>query len=246
MKKIASILFWFFLIGCGLAGIARAEFTVNDVAGFNVNSKAPSSGAFVSCTGNTTSPASYTFTAHATGTAGNRWTAVVFGGRDGTTDWSTTSATLDGNAMAEVADTANASSLVETSIYIIANPTGTTATIVVTPSESIATAFICVFALYDLNSATAFDIATNFDTAGAAIDLSVDNPSGCVAIGAATSQTNSITHTWTGLTEQSDQFSGDAEASFTSAGSSTAGVPLSITVDPTGTNDVAGASASFC
>lgn len=229
-----------------LATPVRADLTVNNLIGFGVGGSAPpASVSFVGCTADTGNNTTYTFTNHATGTAGNRWTIVGIGGRDGTTDWSWSSATIGGTNAPEVVDSYNAASVSDAAIYILANPTGTTSTITVTASEAIAAAIVCVWAAYDLTSATAYATNSAFDTAAGALTLSLNVPSGGIAVGVAAAQVDSVTHTWTGLTERSDQGSGDAEVAVSSADSTTVGTPLAVTVDASGSNDSNGATASF-
>lgn len=224
---------------------AAAELTTTQLTGFNVGGAAPASLSFVSCTTDTSNLSTYTFTSHATGTAGNRWTIVSFHGRRSSANWSYSSATVGGNSATEVIDTANASSVVQSAIYIIANPSGTTATIVVNTSVAVASMTVCVWAGYDLQSATAVDTASAFSSTSAAMTLDLDISSGGFAVGAATSQTGTPTHTWTGMTERSDAASGDIEHTYSAADTNTAGAPRSVSADGSGVNNSVGVSASF-
>lgn len=220
------------------------------LAGFLINSYSVVPGiasiSFVGCTESSTDQTTYTFTDHATGTAGNRWTIVGVASFEGTTDFSTASMTVGGNAASEVVDSADTGALTQAALYIISNPSGTTATIVVTASEAIAAMNICVWAAYDILSATAHDTGTDFETASAALDLSLNVPTD--GIGVAMTASNAFSSpatTWTGMTERVDDPGPEASASYSGADTTTVGTPLSVTSDWNGSLDSTGVSASF-
>lgn len=224
------------------ATLAQAGMLINSYQ-FGV----PATISFVGCTSDETNLTTYTYTNHATGTAGARRTIVGVGLRDGTTDFSTASMTVGGVSATEAADTADTGSLVQSAIYIIDNPSGTTATIVVTASEAIQSMTVCVWAAYDVISITPADTAINFQTASAALTLDLDVTGGGVAVGMATVNNSAGgTATWTGMNERSDAASGGAnEHGQSSADTTTEGTPVTVSADFTGTEDATGATASF-
>lgn len=226
---------------------AQAEFTVNDLGGFSVGGAAgPASVSFVGCTQNVVDGATFTFTDHATGTAGARKTIVGVGGNDSATDWSYSSMTVGGVAATEVAgtDTANAGSLVQSAFYIIDNPSGTTATIVVTPSEAVTYMAVCVWAAYDVVSETPNDVAAVFSTNSSSMDVSLDVPADGFGVGMYAHQSGTATVTWTGMTERAD-IRTSGEAGVSAADTATAGTPFSATADGSGTVDSVASTASF-
>lgn len=210
----------------------------------------PASISFVGCTASVSANTVYTFTNHATGTAGARKTIVSASAKDNATIFSIDSMTVGGVSATEVVDnSADTGSLVQNALYIIDNPSGTTATIVVTASESMSNMTVCVWAAYDLLSTTATATASQFQTASAAITLSLNVSTDGIGVGISSVSSDSDTATWTGLTERVDALAESGAPgevmSYSGADTATAGTPLSVTADWTGTDDSAGVSASF-
>lgn len=239
-----------------LALIAALTFGIQPaLAGFLLNSFAvapsvPATVSFVGCTRSTSDLTTYTFTTHATGTAGTRKTIVGVSAIDSATDYSTSSMTVGGASATEVVDSADTGSLVQSSIYIIDNPSGTTANIVVTMSEAVTALGICVWAAYDLGSETATGTAAQFQTASEAITLDLNVNAGGVGVGmSAVNFATSQATTWTGMTENADaeldQGPASVDAGYSGASTATAGTPLAVTTDWNGTGDAIGVSASF-
>ncbi|MDZ4818541.1 MAG: hypothetical protein SGJ20_06155, partial [Planctomycetota bacterium] len=202
---------------------------------------------FVSCTTSAANLTTYTFTAHATGTAGTRKTIVGVTGEDGTSDFSVDSMTVGGVSAAEVVDSANASSAIQSALYIIDNPSGTTADIVVTFSEAVTSSAVCVFAAYDISSETAVATASQYQATSANIVLSLDVSADGVAVGQSAFEGSSQTTTWAGLVENAPE-SCSAEACASSAHyteDATASSPLTAGSDWTGSGESIGVSASF-
>lgn len=198
---------------------------------------------FVDDSSNATSASVYTFTDHATGTAGNRWTIVGIAAVDSDVDFHTSGVTVGGVAATEIIDSANASSVQQSSLYIIYNPAGTTATIEVTMSETVLDCAISVWAAYDLQSPTAVDTASVFLDGTTDLTLSLDIPAEGIAVAMAGIRDSGSTADWTGLTERSDAVVG--VLNYTSADSSTAGTPLAVTVNFSQSQHSTGVSASF-
>lgn len=223
-------------------------------AGFVINpfqfGAAAASISFVSCTADTSNSTTYTFSSHATGTAGTRKTIVGVSGLDAATSFSVSSMTVGGAAAAESVDNSvDTGSLIQTAIYIIDNPSGTTATIAVTFSEAITSASVCVWAAYDIISETPVDTANQFQTASANIDLSLDVSAGGVAVGMSAQNHTNLFGAWAGMTERSfavvENATNPEDHSQSSADTTTTGTPLTVGKDFTETADSAGTSASF-
>lgn len=217
-----------------LAPACAQEFNV-----FHQYAKAPTATpatvSFVGCTASSSDLTTYTFTDHATGTAGNRTTIVAAYGEDGASDFSPVSMTIGGvSANAQTAAWGTTSRAVQGRIFSLANPSGTTATIAVTFSEAITAAQVCVWAAYDLQSATATDSATNETTDGSPVTLDTDVPADGIAVGGGINGlTGACNVTYVGLTEQ---FSDDPSGEFCGSAAdfdndASADVPLTISCD---------------
>jgi hypothetical protein len=201
---------------------------------------------YVSATENGAAATTYTFTDHATGTAGaTRKTIVGACGDDGQTNFSIASMTVGGSAAAEVADTANAGAAAQCALYIIDNPSGTTATIAVTFSEAISHASIAVWAAYDLNSSTQTDFAVGFHTSAAAITLSSDIQADGIGVGVCLTMNDAQTTTWVGLTERDDSVGANITITAADTVQASAQTPLTISCDMSGSSDTVGAVAAF-
>jgi len=235
-----------------LSLIAALTFGVQPaLAGFVINSfsfAAPVAAtiSFVSCTTDAANLTTYTFTAHATGTAGTRKTIVGVSAEDASSDFSVASMTVGGVSATEVVDSANASSLVQSALYIIDNPSGTTADIVVTFSEDVTSAAVCVFAAYDISSETAVATASDYQSVSENLVLSLNVSADGVAVGQSANTGASAITTWTGLVENAPESS--AEYAISSAHydeDATASSPLTAGSDWNGSGDAIGVSASF-
>jgi hypothetical protein len=190
----------------------------------------------------------YTFNAQPVGGAGNRKTIVGVAGRDSAIDFTILSVTVNGVAATNVVTNAiETGSTIQTGIFIIDNPTGVTADIVVTFSEIITQCGIAVWAAYDLVSSTPTDTAQQFQTASANIDLSLDVQAGGVAVGMSGAGGAAAVCAWAGLVEQFDADAPTEAFSYSGAGyTAVAGqTPLTTGADWTGTDDAAGVAASW-
>lgn len=221
-------------------------------AGFFVNSYSlapvgtPASVAFQACTSDTSDLTTYSFAGAAIGPEGNKTVAVVVTGGDPATAFGVSSMTIGGVSATELVDFEGVGRLTNTAIYALGSVTGTTATISVTWSEAITEMQICVFALYDLNSATPTNTVSGFTTGGAALSLDSNVDALGVVVGGCSTAAASQTHTWTGLTERSDATVGgysDTSADYTEDASPSS--PLTIVCDVTGINATTGAVAAF-
>lgn len=122
------------------------------------------------------------------------------------------SVTFNGNAMTPITDNLQ-SGLLRVRAFIIAAPTGDTATIVGTYSNSTANTSISVFALYGLNSTT--PISEDFDStvSSLALQTSIDVQSGGGSIHVAGTTTNNRTFTWTGTAGEVKVYENSSTAS---------------------------------
>ncbi len=217
--------------------------------GFEVGGVAPATVTFGDCVIDTTDLTTYSFTLN-TGTAGaNRHTVIVAFGLDGASAYNVTGITVGGDAANEVVDE-DATGLPNSAIYILANPAGTSETTEVTFSEQISVGAACAFALYDLQSATAFASTADDDTASGALVLDLNTPADGVAVGGCINNTLTAAATWTGMIERDEQTGGGGTQPHTISVAdfdedASASTPLSVTCDLTGTTDASGVTASF-
>lgn len=226
-----------------VAQAAAGTFLINP---YKVAALVPSI-TFVGCeTGQTANATSYTFTNAQMGAADpTRKNIVAVGVTDTGTTLGITSMTVGGNSATEVVDEDGTLAL-DTAMYIIDNPTGTTATVVVTPTEQVESAIICTWALYNVSSSTAFASVADDDTSAGALILNHNTSAAGVSAGFCLTKDSAATTTWTGLTENTPEAS-HAEASASPATLTTvsASTPLSVTCDWSGTNDTSGVAAHF-
>lgn len=192
----------------------------------------------------------YTFSSKSLGIAATgRRIIVGILGRDSATAFSISGVTCGGVAMAEVVDSNNAGSFVQAAIYILQVDAGTSADIVATFSEAITSAACVVWAAYDLASSTAVASIAAFQTASANLVLSLNVSAGGVAVGVTMNNkagSPGVTVTWAGLAEDMNADIGAAvEGTYSGASGTTAGTPLTVGADWTGTDDAIGAAASF-
>jgi hypothetical protein len=94
-------------------------------------------------------------------------------------------------------------------IYGAIVPTGTSATVTVTTAGNYNSGAIGTYAIYGLNSTTAFNTASGQTAGATSVTALLDIPSRGVAIAAATSEASGSAHTATGLTEDAD-FAGES------------------------------------
>lgn len=140
----------------------------------------------------------FTFASQSIGTEGSRRYVVVAVMNIGST---VTGVTIGGITATNVTGSA-----FDPTFYMALVPTGTTATVVVTQSASVAsTVSITVWSVRNIRSATA--VATSTSTASPA-NLDLNASSNGVVIALAYSGSNGATYSWTGLTEDYEQTSG--------------------------------------
>lgn len=246
MKTLAHILAIIFGLFSAVHP-ASAMLMINELVGFQAGGVTPASISFVGCTSVADAASPLTYTNHATGTAGNRWTIVGVVVEDGATAFTIDSMTVGGSAATEITDnSAETGSLMQSALYIISNPSGTTATIDVTVSEAVTVSAVCVWAAYDLVSAAAHDTAASFHTSSGNLALSLDVPVDGIAAGICGSEQNAAdATTWTGMTEQSEARTNGNTSNYSGANTVTVGTPLSVNCNWDGSSDAIGVTASF-
>lgn len=189
---------------------------------------APAVVTYVTQVPDTSNASVYSFAGASTGTAAaDRYTVVVaFGGRTNAT--TITGITLDNgggaSAMTQVVQQSNGNNTV--GMFIIANPTGTTATIAVTFSAAKAHASIAIWSLTSLQSSTPVDSDNSTADPGS---ITLTTQGGGVAIGGAATLTTT-SYTWTNLSERYDAQI-ESQDTYSGADASTAGSSLAITAD---------------
>jgi len=247
MRNIAILLSVLMLL---VAGQARAEFMLNELMGFNAGGAANPSISFVACTHSTSALQNYTFTAASTGAAGaTRRTLIGIAADDNATVHTISSVTVAGSAATELTDYGAVAGNTNVGFYIIDNPSGTTADIVVNLSEVMTggSASICVWAVNDLTSSAPVATTTLASSNASAITLSANVSANGVAAGMCASTSTAQTTTWAGLTERADI---DATVGMSYSGAdyvngATAQAPLAITCDYTGTSFAVGTVVSL-
>jgi hypothetical protein len=167
------------------------------------------------CYDNPANATTYTFTSANVGPvgSGNRTTIVAISAADLTSVFNVTGVTIGGTSATEVVDQAGGSSAGTAAIYIDENPTGTAEDIVVTMSEAIVGMYICVFAVYGIDSETANDTATGTNTTGASVSLNLDTQADGFVIAACGTVQSAVNYTWVGVANVHERGDFNAESS---------------------------------
>ena len=241
------------LVALTAAAFANFGNTGGHLTGFW---QAPSAGGgpatitFLQCATDTTDGSSFTFSAQNTGTASSdRATIVGILIEDAAALHSINSVTVGGDSATEVVDQGAAGVLLNSAIYILDNPTGTSEDIVVTPSETVTSMSICVWQANNLESTTATDTASDSDTDANPMTLDLDVSADGIAVAVcADVSASSTTYTWVGFTERDDATPGEHTRSAADYDEdSSASAPLTASCDSSnaGSQDQTGAAASF-
>jgi hypothetical protein len=191
---------------------------------------------FIGCTNDTTDATAYTFALHNVGTPNSRRSTIIgIASEDNLSTFGVNSVTVGGEAATELADAAGVNVVVSAALYIIDNPLGTTEDIVVTHSEAVASATVCVWAAYNLIDNTAEDTAAT--GAAGAVTLDVDTTANGITVGICNGSNQGATLTWVGLTER--YAAASAETAYSAADFTedhAASAPLSVSCTPTAGN----------
>ncbi len=149
----------------------------------------------------TTNTSSYTFSASDIGTANtSRLVVVQVHGQASTGTRSVSFLNINSISAIGYQNTAR---LYHNSLWALAVPTGTTASITVIFSGTMLNCLIAVYALYDLNSSNPVDSQATTATNATTISLTTSARQKGIVIGGITGAANATT-TWTGVTERYD------------------------------------------
>lgn len=152
-------------------------------------------------TGDATDLITYAFLAQNIGTAAaDRYIICTVNGRSNDGGARTiTSVTLGATGMTEVVDTTSNGNV--NGIFIVAYPSGTSATVTVVFSDTMGDANIALYECNGVGSTTATDSGTSVANP---LTYALDVEAGGIAVAIATTDDGSATATWTGLTERFD------------------------------------------
>jgi hypothetical protein len=175
------------------------SFSVTHLVGFGAGGAEPPTLSYQTTTESGTDTTTYTFAGTAIGAeSAARYVVVATAGVAGA--GLINSVTLGGNGMTEVVTVIGGAAM-RGGIYILAVPTGTTASIVVTFANTQNRCGLAVWALYGLNSATAVDTAT----ATAEGSLNLDTQDGGIVVAYGQLNSSGQTMAWTGVTADATQ-----------------------------------------
>lgn len=224
-------------------------FLLTELTGFNAaagSTQTPVAVSYVGTTADTSDSSTYTFTSHAIGTAtADRVVLVAVGVRSATAGVSISSMTIGGVSATELAE-ASTGSNVSVAVYGLLVTSGTTATIVVTPSASCQR---CQIAVYEMTgtggstttSATATDITSPTSTT---ITIPVNGAAVAGAFGQSASAVG--TATWAGLTKDADEDLENTNNRFTSARLNSASGAVGLSIGVTWSGGTPSAADALC
>jgi len=233
-----------------LAALAYLVSATTAQAGYLINpfwvATSPPSITFLQCTSSISDLTTYTFAAQNVGTASDdRYTGVGVFGQDATTIFGVSTVTVGGGSATEIVDE-DGTGLVDTAFYMFLNTAGTSEDIVVTFSEAVTGAGVCLFQINNIASGTAVASVPDDDTAAGPVILTHNVSALGVSVGVCTTQGIGNRTSWTGQTERTD--AEDAEISWSAAdftNDDVADTPLTVNCDYLGTKDTSGVAASF-
>jgi hypothetical protein len=222
------------------------------VVGFNRSSALPP--ASIVNTDNSVSTSntnSYSFSSQSLGTASaDRYIITAAGGRNDTTGSNNQIfISIGGNAATRITGiNGSGNNALTMGLFILAVPTGTTATILVTSTANLGEVGLGVWAVTGIASSTAYDNSSNSGTSS--IIFSMNNAAGGVGVAyLVTNSSNNRTFSWTsGMTEDFDATvqSGASTHSGGSSNYASANVGLHTNISLSGaTTAVAGVAATF-
>jgi hypothetical protein len=207
------------------------SFSVTHLVGFGAGGAEPPTLSYQTTTESGTDTTTYTFAGTAIGAeSAARYVVVATAGVAGA--GLINSVTLGGNGMTEVVTVIGGAAM-RGGIYILAVPTGTTASIVVTFANTQNRCGLAVWALYGLNSATAVDTATA--TAEGAGSLNLDTQDGGIVVAYGQLNSSGQTMAWTGVTADAEQ-TGENVKWSASASNVTAATPRTVSTNITPDN----------
>ena len=205
---------------------------------------------FLQCAAqNGTDGTTMTFASQNTGTfAANRYIIIGWQVVDASGTYFTSGVTLGGVAAELVRQTDNQSIdyWFNNGFAVIANPAASSASVVLTMSETVSAARICMWAATDI-SMVPFNMESREAAGGAVINMSLNVPASGFVVGVCGNPSTSGTWTWTGgLTERLDNASSEMQMTAADYTNDTVmDFPLTITADPTNTADNGCTVAAF-
>lgn len=198
------------------------------------------------CTQDSANLTTYTFASANVGTAAaDRLTVVGVVGEDAAATFSISSVTVGGDATTSIGQSATTDTIVMAGMFRFDNASGTAEDIVVTFSEAVTGAAICVWAVYGLSSSTPTDSAVANNTSGGVLTLDNDVSADGIHLGVGIGLTSAMTVTWAGLTVVEDIAHTDFKTTTAEQNPGSGSTPLAITLDMSTSNDLAGAVVSF-
>ncbi len=238
MKRLClAAAIWAFAIQPSLAG-----FIINS---FSVVPALPSY-EDLGCTHISTDLTTYTFSSANVGTArSDRLSVIGVIGVDTAGTFTVNSVTIGGDSATEITETATNDVITISSIYQMSNASGTAEDIVVTFSEAITSASVCVWAVYSLTSQTAVDTAATKSTSAAVLSLNTDTQADGIVIGSGMAYSPSQITSWTGLTEVSEVAQTEHKTSQAFLNPSSGSTPLTITFDADSNVDISASVVSY-
>lgn len=183
-------------------------FQLTELTGFNaaaaVAAQTPVTINYVGTTVDTGDTSTYTFTNHAIGTASaDRVVLVAVCVRSATAGISISSMTIGGVSATELVE-ASTGANVTSAIYGLLVTSGTTATIVVTPSNSSQRCAVSVFEMTGTGGATTTSATATDTSPPSSTTITIPANGAAVGLSFATSGSAVGTGTWAGLTEDND------------------------------------------
>lgn len=249
-KTLLALVLFAFALCLNAPAPVDASLAVTQLHGFNkkMATAGPLTLTFNACANDGSNLSSYSFASLSTGTAASdRYVLIGVAGKDNATNFSWTSLTIDGNSATELIDSANTSSTVQAGFYILAVPTGTSSTIVVTPSEALTSASVCSWSITGLGSTTPITTNNAFSNTAAAMTLDLNGlNAGDLMVVMAAEEDLAGAPTVSGVTSRGNAtMGGAAEGTRTAFDGTASAGSNAISVDYSASNDSIGVSVAL-
>lgn len=220
---------------------------VNQLIGFGAAaSSSPVTISYIGTTTNTADTATYTFTDHAIGTASaDRVVLVAVSLRSPTAGVSISSMTIGGVSATEIVEAstgANATS----AIYGLLVTSGTTATIVVTPSATGQRCQVSVYAMTGNGGSTTAHATATDTTAPSSTTIDIPINGSAVGISYAVDSGAVGAATWAGLTEDNDATLENTSNAYSAAHLDSTGGATGLSIGVTWANGTPDGAEAFC
>lgn len=231
-RLLAVLLAYLAVLGAQVAHPTANRLPLLHAGGPTGEAPATPAIAFVACTQDASDLTTYTFSSASVGTAAaTRITVVGVLGEDSAADFTVSTVTVGGDSATKAVEEGSGLT-VDAAMFYLSNSTGTSEDIVVTFSEQVTSAVICVWSVTDANASPAH-WAGGRTTGGAAMNVDHFTKATGVSAGACVNATAASSVTWAGLTERADTAGTDinySAADFTEDG--TVATPLTTNCDP--------------